>query len=41
MQALTNPNKSIVITDKNSGLGYCYVEEIARSGQDWHIKKLA
>ena len=37
MQALTKPNKSVIITGENSGLGYACAEAIARSGQDWHI----
>ena len=37
MQASTKPNKSVIITGGNSGLGYACAEEIARSGQDWHI----
>ncbi len=37
MQAATKPNKSVIITGGNSGLGYQCVKAIARSGQDWHI----
>ena len=37
MQASTKPNKSVIITGGNSGLGYACAEAIARSGQDWHI----
>jgi NAD(P)-dependent dehydrogenase (short-subunit alcohol dehydrogenase family) len=37
MQVPTKPNKSVIITGGNSGLGYYCAEAIARSGQDWHI----
>jgi NAD(P)-dependent dehydrogenase (short-subunit alcohol dehydrogenase family) len=37
MQVPTKPNKSVIITCGNSGLGYYCAEAIARSGQDWHI----
>lgn len=37
MQVSTKPNKSVIITGGNSGLGYACAEAIARSGQDWHI----
>jgi NAD(P)-dependent dehydrogenase (short-subunit alcohol dehydrogenase family) len=37
MQALTKPNKSVIITGGNSRLGYHCASAIARSGQDWHI----
>jgi NAD(P)-dependent dehydrogenase (short-subunit alcohol dehydrogenase family) len=37
MQASTKPNKSVIITGGNSGLGYYCAEAIARSGQDWYI----
>jgi NAD(P)-dependent dehydrogenase (short-subunit alcohol dehydrogenase family) len=37
MQVPTKPNKSVIITGGNTGLGYYCAEAIARSGQDWHI----
>ncbi|MDF5718551.1 MAG: SDR family NAD(P)-dependent oxidoreductase [Rhizonema sp. NSF051] len=37
MQISTEPNKSIIITGANSGLGYYCAEAIATSQQNWHI----
>lgn len=37
MQNPTQPNKTVIITGANGGLGYYCAEAIARSGQDWQI----
>lgn len=37
MQASPKPNKSVIITGANSGLGYRCAEAIAESGENWHV----